>query len=130
MENNIEAKFDFQPPDLDDFIYLIREIDFSSSSCVQAINMKMCKHIISIIPEKFLLLFANSMYQGVFPVEWAVSTVTLLPNTGNKTNHGNLRPVSNTTIFAKILDKLVHKQVTHFIFSNNIISEQQFGCVP
>ena len=38
------------------------------------------------------------------------------------TNPGNWRPVSNTNIFAKLLEKLVHKQLSHFIFSNDIIS--------
>ena len=130
LENNIEIGFDFQPPDIDDLIHLIREIDITTSSCVQGINMKMCKRVISIIPEKFLLLFANSMYNGVFPSDWAISTVTLLPKTGDKTNPGNWRPVSNTNIFAKILEKLVHRQVTDFLFTNNIISEYQYGFVP
>ena len=64
--NDAEIKFDFQPPDLDDLMYLIREIDVNTSSCVQGINMKMCKRIITMIPDKFLLLFANSMFKEFF----------------------------------------------------------------
>ena len=84
--------------------------------------MKMCKRIISIIPEKCLLLFANSMCPGIFPSEWTVFTVTLLPKTGTKTNPGNWRPISNTNIFPKILEKLVHKQVKpllHYAFCHS-----------
>ena len=43
-DDNIELKFDFQPPDLDNLMYIIRELGVSTSSCVQGINMKMCKH--------------------------------------------------------------------------------------
>ena len=111
LENDVEVRFDFRPPELDNLMYLIREIDVNTSSCVQGINMKMCKSIISIIPDKFLLLFANSMYYGVFPQEWAISSVSLLPKSGEKTNPGNWRPVSNTSVFAKILEKLVHNPI-------------------
>ena len=130
LNNDVDIKFNFQPPDLGDLMYLIREIDVNTSSCVQGINMKMCKRIITMIPDKFLLLFANSMFIGIFPSEWAIATVTLLPKSGNMTNPGNWRPVSNTNIFAKLLEKLVHKQLSHFIFSNDIISDYQFGFVP
>ena len=86
LDIETEVNFDFQPPELDDLMYFIRDIDGSTSSCVDGINMKMCKRVISIIPEKFLLLYANSMYTGVFPTQWSISTVTLLPKTGDKTN--------------------------------------------
>ena len=56
--------------------------------------------------------------------------VTLLPKTGNRTNPGNWRPISNTNIFAKVLEKLVHKQISHYLQANKIISEYQFGFVP
>ena len=130
IDLDIEVGFDFQPPELDDLIHLIKDIDVNTSSCVDGINMKMCKRVISIIPERFLLMYANSMYHGIFPSKWSVSTVTLLPKTGNNTDPGNWRPISNTNIFAKILEKLVHKQISRYVFTNNIISDFQFGFVP
>ena len=75
---DIEVGFDFQPPDLDDLIHLIRDIDVSTSSCVDGINMKMCKRVISIIPERFLLMYANSMYHGIFPSKWSVSLLIII----------------------------------------------------
>ena len=111
-------------------MYIIGEIDSDMSSCIDGLNMKMCKRLITAIPEKFCLIYANSMYYGIFPSDWAIATVTLLPKTGDKTNPGNWRPISNTNIFAKILEKLVHKQVSQYIYANNLISEQQYGFVP
>ena len=97
---------------------------------LKVLNMKMCKRLISIIPEKFQFLFANSMYTGIFPTEWCISTVTLLPKTGNRTHPGNWRPISNTSIFAKILEKLVHKQISRYLHTHKFISEHQYGFVP
>ena len=129
-EGNQDIHFDFEPPELGDLMYIIREIDSDMSSCIDGLNMKMCKRLITAIPEKFCLIYANSMYYGVFPSDWAIATVTLLPKTGDKTNPGNWRPISNTNIFAKILEILVHKQVSQYIYANNLISEQQYGFVP
>ena len=115
---------------IDELMYITRDIDSDMSSCIKGLNMKMCKRLITAIPEKFLFMFANSMNYGIFPSDWAVSTVTLLPKTGNKTNPGNWRPISNTNIFAKVLEKLVQKQVSRYIFANKLISEFQYGFVP
>ena len=70
------------------------------------------------------------MFYGNFLVEWNVSTVTLLPKSGDKTHPGNWRPISNTCIFSKILEKLVHKQLSHYIMVNNLISPHQYGFEP
>ena len=50
-------------------------------------------------------------------------TVTLLPKSGAQTHPGNWRPISNTCIFSKILEKLVHKQLTNYIMTNGLLSQ-------
>ena len=89
LKANPDIKFDFEPPDLDALMYIIRDIDADMSSCVQGLNMKMCERLISMIPEQFVLLFANSMFLAIFTFDWAVLTVTLLPKSGDKINPGN-----------------------------------------
>ena len=80
-------------------MYIIRDIDVSTLRYVDGIDMKMSKRIVSMIPEKFSLLVANSMFFGIFPSEWSTSTFTLLPKTGDKTRPGKWRPISNNNIF-------------------------------
>ena len=69
------------------------------------------------------------MYKGQFPRKWTKAEVTLLPKSGDLTNPGNCRPISNPNIFSKILEKLVYRQMSNFIFTNEI-SECQYGFVP
>ena len=76
------------------------------------------------------MIFANSMFSGIFPAEWATSTVKLLPKAGDLSNPGNWRPISMTNVFAKILEKLVHRQVLNYFQENDIINENQFGFLP
>ena len=59
-----------------------------------------------------------------------MADVTSLPKTGDLSNPGNWRPISNTNISSKILEKLVQRQMRNYIFTNEIIPEYQYGFVP
>ena len=131
MKNlDVPVQFDFEPPTLLELEYIVKSFNDDMSSCVNGLNMKMCKRLLAIIPEKFLLLYANSMFYGTFPREWTTADVTLLPKSGDLKKPENWRPISNTNIFSKVLEKLVQRQMNTFIFKNEIISDCQYGFVP
>ena len=54
-QNDVQVQFDFEPPTVIELEYIIKEINEDMSSCVEGLNMKMCKRQIEAIPEKFLL---------------------------------------------------------------------------
>ena len=108
----------------------VNEIDVNMSSCVEGINMKLCKILIENFPGKFAKLFSNSLFLGIFPKDWARSVVTLLPKTGDMTNPGNWRPISQTCLFAKLLERIVHSRFLRYLLDNKLISEYQFGFLP
>ena len=56
--------------------------------------------------------YNNSLCLGIFPVEWSCS---LLPKTGDLRNSGNLRPISQTCIFAKILENIVKARLLDYL---------------
>ena len=53
--------------------------------------------------------------------------VTLLPKTGDPRNPGNWRPISQTCIFAEILESIVKSRLQYFQKSNVHKYEQGFG---
>ena len=59
-----------------------------------------------------------------------MATVTLLPKDGDKTNPRNWRPISQTILFAKILEKIVHKQLLSYFLENKILCNFQYGFLP
>ena len=73
---------------------------------------------------------SNSMFRGIFPREWACSIVTLLPKTGDLSKPGNWRPISQTCIFAKLLERVVHTELLEYLLSNKIITEFQYVFLP
>ena len=109
---------------------MTRIIDVNMSSCIEGINAKMCKAIIEIIPNKFLKIFANSLFTGIFPAKRACATLTVLPKEGDKTNPGNWRPISQTNIYSKLLEKIVHVSMLNYLLQTKAISSKQFGFLP
>ena len=92
--------------------------------------MKICKTALDAVPNKLRHLFVTSLFSGEFPTQWTCAYDTLLPKPGIKTNSGNWRPISQTNIFAKILEKIVHNQVLSYFLNNNVLSDKQFGFLP
>ena len=86
--------FDLGPVTVDCFQRFIFDIDLDMSSCIDGINMKLCKIILENFLEKWAKLYSNSFYSGIFPKEWACSVITMLPKNGDPRNPGNWRPFS------------------------------------
>lgn len=49
---------------------------------------------------------------------------------GLRSDPSNFRPISVTSIFSKILEKIVFKYIFNFLSENNIISKNQSGFLP
>ena len=109
---------------------LARSIDISKASCIKDINSRVCKDVLTIIPDKFCQLFNISLKNGIFPRSWATGTVNVIPKSGDLSNAGNWRPITQTNIYAKVLEKIVHKRVLSHLLDNHILSEYQFGFLP
>jgi hypothetical protein len=46
---------------------------------------------------------------------------------GGKTNMSNYRPISLLTTFSKVLEKVMHIRLSHYLQTNNILVPKQFG---
>ena len=122
--------FDLNPVTAETVYACLEDIDINMSSCIEGINMNICKILVRNFSDRWAKLFLNSLFLGIFPREWTCSIVTLLPKTGDLTNPGNWRPISQTCIFAKLLERIVHSAFLDYLIRNNIMSEYQFVFLP
>ena len=109
---------------------LAKEIDTSKASCIKHINTRICKDVLLILPDKFSNLFNVSLLHGIFPKLWATGYVNIIPKSGDLNEPGNWRPITQTNIYAKILEKIVHKRLLDHVLDNNILCKYQFGFLP
>ena len=134
MENvyNTNANFTFDENmlNVEEVLNLIREIDINKSSCVDKINSKFCKEAMLSIPNVICQIMCKSLRTGQIPTAWTRGTINVIPKDGDLTNPGNWRPITQTSIFAKILEKLVHKRLLMYLMANNFLTDYQFGFLP
>ena len=53
--------------------------------------------------------------------------MTPIPKGGDSTSAGNYRPISVLSIFSKIFEKVVYKQLYTYFEQNDILYEHQYG---
>ena len=130
--DNIDNIFDLSadPILVDELLSCSDDIDLSKNCCVPGLTSQICKDLITGIPVCFVSLFNLSIKSQVFPESWAKGTVILIPKSGDLTSPSNWQPITQTSIFAKIMEKLVHRRVFNYITECNILTQYQYGFRP
>ena len=75
-------------------------------------------------------MFNTSVRSGIFPTEWAEAVVTVIPKSGNLSDPSNSKTISQTPIFAKILEKLIHKRILSYFDENTTLTSYQYRFRP
>ena len=109
---------------------MIKEIDVSKSSCVNNINTLFCKDLMLSVAHIIWRLCCTSIETGIIPSSWTKGTITILPKDGDLSDPGNWRPIMQTSVFAKLLEKLVDGRLLKYFLNNNIISDCHFRFLP
>ena len=79
------------------------------------------------LAEPLTMLFKKSIEEGEIPEDWKFAEVTAIFKKGNRTDPGNYRPVSLTSICCKILEQFVRDNIVNHMTENNLFSECQHG---
>ena len=72
--------------------------------------LKMCAHE---LVDVYQILFQASLDQGTVPSDWKEADVMPLFKKGDKTNAGNYRPISLTSLSCKLLEHVVHSNIKY-----------------
>ena len=72
-------------------------------------------------------LFRKSIDEGRIPDDWRNANVIPIFKKGSRTEPGNYRPVSLTSVTGKLLEWLVKNEIDAHVESNNLIKDTQHG---
>ena len=75
------------------------------------------------------ILFKKSLKEGAHD-SWRKAIVTAIFKKGKKTDPGNYRPVSLTSVVSKIMESIVRDGIVSHLMKNDLISDEQHGFVP
>ena len=81
------------------------------------------------ISKPLSILFRKSLKEGAHS-SWRKAIVTAIFKKGKKTDPGNYRPVSLTSVISKIMESIVRDEIVSHLMKNNLITDAQHGFVP
>ena len=80
-----------------------------------------------VLDEPIAKLFNKSLSTGKVPTDWKDATITALFKKGNRSESGNYRPVSLTSILCKILESIIIDKIVDHLQVFNLTNESQHG---
>jgi len=124
--SNINSMF-CSPVTPDEIIRILYKLPNNAAPGGDRINSKVLKVIGSSIAAPLAHIFDLSFTSGEVPELLKVAKVILIYKKGERNQPGNYRPISLLTVFDKIMDKLMYKQLSDFLENTKFLYEYQFG---
>ena len=120
LENN-PVSFEFSRISEIEILSICRQLKPKLSSGIDYISNKLLIHIAPIIITPLHYLLNLSLESGFIPREMKIAKIVPVFKDGDHHSFTNYRPISLISSFAKLLEKIVSRQVTRFLDSHNII---------
>ena len=91
------------------------------------ISARFLKEHADVLAPPLATLFNQSLREGVVPLDWRRANVTPIHKKGGKSEPGNYRPVSLTSIPCRIMEACLRDEIVSHLEVNNLISSSQHG---
>ena len=119
--------FYLSPTSVDEILYEISNLNLSKSCgpfSIPITILKLLKHQISL---SLVDIFNCSFSTSTVPDKFKIASVIPVHEQGSKFILNNYCPISLLSIFSRILEKIVCKQLDSFIVKHNLLYENQYG---
>jgi exonuclease III len=111
-----------------DILEIVQGFEDKKSCDFGGISPFILKKIINSILDPLCFIFNKSIETGIVPDMFKMAKVTpVFKKGGDPTNLNDYRPISLISIFSKILEKYIAKNLKAFLHVNNLIDPFQFG---
>ena len=111
----------------EDVMHVIDKLKICKSPGPDKIYPRMLKEIKEAICKPLCAIFSLSLRTGKVVSEWKLANVTPLFKRGDKSNPGNYRPISLTSVVCKLMESILRDKIVEFLEKNNIIRDSQHG---
>jgi hypothetical protein len=108
---------------------LLEKINVAKSPGADCIHPRVLYEAKGELSKPLSLIFQCSMDTGKVPQDWKIANITAIFKKGNKSDAGNYRPVSLTSIVCKLMETLVRNSLVDFMNRNNYFSDKQYGFI-
>ena len=109
---------------------LLRSLDVNKAVGLDNVSAKLLKMTAPAISRSLASLLNFSLEHGQLANDWKLARVTPVPKEGSSENLDNFRPVSVLPVIAKILERVVHRQLYAYLQRHSILNVAQSGFRP
>ena len=108
---------------------LMKSLKEDKSPGVDNVHPKVLSRCHETLSHPLQLIFSQSLLEGKLPQQWKDANVTPLHKKGPKSEVGNYRPVSLTSIPCKLLETIIRSRIVQYLEQNNLLSPSQHGFI-
>ncbi|MBJ7883201.1 RNA-directed DNA polymerase, partial [Gelidibacter salicanalis] len=94
------------------------------------VPMRAIREGIQVLAEPLTYLVNASITSGIFPHAWKEAKIIPVPKKGDRSLKENYRPISMLPAVSKILEKVVHRQISSHVERVGILPSSQHGFRP
>ena len=110
-----------------DVLHAIEKIKVNKTPGPDKISPRILKEVKHQISKPLSILFNKSLSVGKVPLDWKSANVTPVFKKGDKSQPGNYRPISLTSVVCKLMETIIRDNMVKFFEENNIINNSQHG---
>ena len=130
LEPFCDGKFDLHLVFESDILSMLNNLKNKNSVGLDGISANILKLAAEEITPSLTCLINRAILEHKVPTQWKKAKVVPLFKNGNKEVPNNYRPISLLPVVSKILERVVHKQLLHYIQSYNLLASEQSGFRP
>ena len=103
------------------------KLNSTKSPGPDGIHPRVLKELTSVVSDPLADIMNESISEGILPNSWKEAHVSPVYKKGVKSNLGNYRPVSLTSVVCKVLESLICDHLMEYMTSNDLLSVCQHG---
>ena len=105
----------------------IEKIKVNKAPGPDKISPRILREIKLQVSKPLSILFNKSLTLGKVPSDWKCANVTPIFKKGKKSQPGNYRPISLTSVVCKLLETVIRDNMVKFLEENQLIKDSQHG---
>ena len=106
---------------------VLLQLKNSASPGPDGLSQRVLKELARSVCVPLSIIFTKSYQTGKVPDDWKVANVVPIYKKGSKMEAVNYRPVSLTSVVAKVMERMIKRRMMSHLQRNNLINPSQHG---
>lgn len=112
-----------------DVLSKLNDLKTDKSPGDDGLHPKVLHELRAEIAKPLQIIFQESLNTGCVPNDWKSGIITAIYKKGSKSEVGNYRPVSLTSVVSKIFESIIRDHIMRHFITNKLLSNKQYGFI-